>query len=653
MSPTTAPYGTWTSPVDVDLVVKSGVAATELLVDPITSTVYHMESRPEEGGRSVIVNTKTGKDVVGKEWNVRTGVHEYGGAAAVVYDGVCYFSNFSDGRVYKTKEGEEPEAVTPESSYSRYACFAVHPTQPHLLLAVLESHKNPEPSKVVNQLSVIDTIKKTVTLFVAGSDFYCRPTFSPDGTHVAWQQWEHPDMPWEGSQVCIAEVTATSTDLSYRNKKAIAGKPGEISAGYPLWATNDLLLFVSDESGYYNPWKYTISTRTAAAVLPAPLEEDFGEPQWGLGFNSGTPLDAAGETAVYAATRGGQSVLYLLDVVTGTAQQLSCPYVALSAVHRAAPGIVVFKGELNDADGHIAMCTLTKTESSFDAAYTVLRQGDDAAAHLKGFVASPQGMTLVDDATGDPVHILYHPPTNPDFVGPEGEKPPAVFYAHGGPTSVVLQGLSWKRTWFTSRGYAWIDVNYGGSSSYGRVYRDRLRGNWGIVDVQDCATAALQLSRARGLVDGQRMALTGGSAGGYTVLQTLCARPDVFAAGASSYGISDFFTLAKFTHKFESQYLFKLVGGTPEEVPEVYTARSPVYHAEKITAPLLVLQGSIDAVVPPEQSEKIVETVKQRGGRVEFIVFEGEGHGWRKAENIRTALEKESGFYEDVFGLKK
>ncbi|KAH9848105.1 alpha/beta-hydrolase [Lenzites betulinus] len=649
----TAPYGTWTSPVTIDVLLKSGVKNDELFVDSVTSTIYHIEQRPNEGGRLVIVNTEKGTEVFGKEWSARTSVHEYGGAPAVAYDGVIYFSHFKDGRVYRVKEGGEPEPVTPENANYRYASFAVHPEQPHLLVAIREDHTNPQPSAVQNILCVIDTKNSTVAELVTGADFYAGPCFTPDGKHIAWQQWYHPDMPWEGSEIHVADVTADGSSLTLSNDKHVAGKRIDISAAYPVWASNDLLLFVSDESGYHNPWKYSISTGKASAVLPVPLAEDFAEPMWRLSYTFFAPLDLEGKTAIFSVLSEGRSVLYLVSLSGGTFEQLDCPYVNVACLLRVTDNSIIFLGQAYDEAERIVLCRINDYAKPHFAPVNAAAASDDLPFGRE-YVSIPRSITLTVPETGEPVHILFYPPVNPDYVAPAGEKPPAIIMAHGGPTSRSTPALSLKVQYYTTRGFAWVDVNYGGSSGFGRKYIKRLEKNWGLVDVNDCAVAATQLSAApHSLIDPARLAITGGSAGGYTVLMALCTRPDVFAAGTSSYGISDLVKLGEFTHKFESQYLFKLVGGTNEEVPEVYAARSPVKLAGNIRAPLLVLQGSEDAVVPPEQAELIVANIKKRGGRVEYTVFEGEGHGWRKAENIKTALLQEIGFYEDVFGLRK
>ncbi|PCH34635.1 alpha/beta-hydrolase [Wolfiporia cocos MD-104 SS10] len=609
-----APYGTWSSPITTDAILQSGGKPSEVFVDPITSTIYHVEGRPYEAGRSVIVRTQEGHDAFGKGWNARTGVQEYGGAPAIAYDGTIYFSNFTDNRVYKFRDGEEPIPVTPGNKNLRFANFSVHPTHPYLLVAILEDHTRPAPPDVITTLCTINTQSCTVSPLVSGADFYGYPVFSPDGTSLAWQQWLHPDMPWEGAEIYVASISASSSGITISNATYVAGKKIAISACAPAWASSDVLLFTSDESGYQNPWTYSISQHKAAPVLPAPVDEEFSLPVSGVGRRYGVPLDDTGDRALYAAVRDDRSVLYVLDLRRGAAKEVDSPYAVVSAMQCVRRDAVAFLGTRVDAPTNIVLITLP---------------GDE------------------------PLHVLYLPPHNPAYVAPDGERPPCVVNAHGGPTGRQDMSLDWAKQFFTTRGWAWLDVNYGGSSGYGRKYVERLAGTWGVVDVADSVRALHELSSPPySLVDPRRAAIRGGSAGGYTTLATLCARPDAFAAATSLFGIADLRSLTTDTHKFESHYMEKLMGGTIEEIPAVYEERSPVLHAEEIRTPLLVLQGSIDAVVPPSQAEVIVKAIKDRGGRVEYTLFEGEGHGWRKADTVKAALEQELHFYEDVLGIK-
>ncbi|KAI0085246.1 alpha/beta-hydrolase [Irpex rosettiformis] len=652
MSPQTAPYGTWPSPVSASAIALIRASVDEVIVDPVTSSVYHIEGRPSEGGRNVLVNTEAGIDVVGQGWNVRTGVQEYGGAAAIVYDGKAIFSNIVDGRAYIVAPGGEPKPITPESKVWRYACFCVYPTNPRFVVAVLEDHTHPAPSDVTTRLSVIDTETQTVYTLASGADFYAKPSFSPDGAYLAWQQWSHPDMPWDGAQVAVTKVSFSGNDLKIGEVSIVAGKHQEVSAGYPMWASSSLLLFTCDASGYANPWSYNLETQKAGPVLQTPVAEDFDSTMWILGWSFGAPLDKEGKTALYTAFRNGRSVLYVVTTTSNTLEEIECPFVTVQYIRPVAGDAVVFLGAKTDESDSIILCTLKDYSKPH---FTVLGKKDASEPSFgKSLFSQPQPLTLTVPGTKEPFYVAYYPPTNPGYVGPPGEKPPCVVSVHGGPTSYAPQSLQLTVQFFTTRGFAWVDVNYSGSSGYGREYTSRLSGKWGVADTRDCAlTATLLSSPPYNLVDAKRTAIRGRSSGGYDVLETLCLYPDAFAAGASLFGISDLKKLDEFTHKFESRYCEKLIGGTYESVPELYRERSPIYNAHNIKAPLLILQGSEDAVVPPEQAEGMVKTIKEKGGQVEYVVFEGEGHGWRKAETIQKALETELAFYEKAFGLCK
>ncbi|CAL1702735.1 unnamed protein product [Somion occarium] len=652
--PKVAPFGTWQSPITVDSLVESSVKVDNVIVDPITSTVYHVEKRPSEGGRSVLVRTEESVDVIGKEFNCRTGVHEYGGAAATVCDGVIYFSNFSDGRVYKLKEGDKPEPITPESSVYRFADFAVYPRQTRLLIAILEDHTKPDPADVVNTLCVIDTESRTISPLVSGADFYAAPTFSPNGSHFAWQQWSHPDMPWDGAEIHVATVLfkENGAGLALTGITHVAGKPLAISAADPIWISNETLLYTSDESGYQNPYVHSVSSAKSSPVLSNPITEDFSLPAWALGVRYGAALDKAGNKVLFTALRDGRSHLYVLTLHCNVLEEISCPYVSISNVIRVADDNVVFVGAKINEPAQIVLCSLRDYSLPHYSALNSISSTSKVSLPA-GLISKPQPMALLVPPNNDPLHVVCYPPTNPEYVGPEGEQPPCVVHVHGGPTGFQDQSLNMTTQFFTSRGWAWLNVNYGGSSGYGRKYIDRLYGQWGVVDVRDCALAASTLSKPPySLIDPARTAIRGGSAGGFTVLATLCAYPDTFAAGTSMYGISDLKKLDDFTHKFEARNTEKLMGGSSSQIPEVYKERSPINNADRIKAPLLIEQGSVDAVVPPEQAEDIVKTIKSKGGHVEYVLFEGEGHGWRKAENIKAALAKELAFYEGVFKLK-
>ncbi|KAG8844908.1 hypothetical protein FRB96_002797 [Tulasnella sp. 330] len=653
--PSTAPYGTWNSPIGADLIIKKNVSIAEVHVDPITKTIYHSEGRPEEGGRIVPVNTRIGSDVFGKGWNARTGVNEYGGAAVDVYNGVIYFTDFKSSRLYIIGKDGNPEAVSPDNANHRFGDFVTHPTHSHLIVSILEDHTIDEPAKVVTTLVVINAKTQAVTTIAQGADFYSTPRFSPDGKKLSWILWNHPNMPWEESELVLAELLVGDGDkVEAKQPTVIAGEGGKESITQAQWATNDVLVFFSDKNGFYNPWKYDLRSKTANSILQTPADEEYASPAWFLGTSDNAVMDAS--TLLVSPTKQG---LALLDVNTGTLARIQSPFVSLSSIHSVSDTQAVFVGVKDDTAAALILLTLPSpassclTSSTIQAQFETLKSTSDLASTLTpALFPIHQQVTLTVEPDNEPLYVLYYPPTNPDYTGgKDNELPPCVLNIHGGPTSEAHPGLDWVTTYFTSRGWAWANVNYGGSSGYGRTYRDRLRGNWGIVDVSDSAAAVEGLGK-KSLIDTQRVAIRGGSAGGFTTLAALVNKPKAFTAGTSSYGISDLTMLAKDTHKFESTYIDKLVGGSLAEVPDVYKERSPVNHAENIVAPLLILQGALDAVVPPSQAEVIVAKIKERGGQVEYKLYDGEGHGWRKAETVKDALEREEAFYKKVFDLK-
>ncbi|KAK7033990.1 hypothetical protein VNI00_012419 [Paramarasmius palmivorus] len=642
-----APYGTWESPITAEAITGNSTSLADIVVDPITSVVYHLEGRPSEEGRTVLVDTRASRDVIGSGWNASTGVHEYGGGAAIVRDGVAYFSHYKDGRIYRVPvSGGDPEAITPENSAHRFANLTIHPKFPNLIVAILEDHTNDTPSTVVNTLCLIDTTTKTVLpTLVSGTDFYALPLFSPDGQHLAWIQWSHPDMPWEGSEVHVAGVQVNGNKVELTTNKLIAGEKGTYSAGYPLWASNDTLLFISDISGFSNPWKYSLADGTASPILPAPIKEDFCNCMWSLSM---FPYALVGSgKAIFSSWRDGGNILNIIDIATGTKVELTGVYTTVESVRAVGQGGFAFIGTKANEGESVLL-------GNVDGNFETLKGNPTSGQFDQGIVSIPQGIPLTIPPNNELLHVVYFPPHNPNYPGGglEGEKPPCIVSVHGGPTGMAYQSLNWKIAYYTSRGFAWLDVNYGGSFGYGSPYRDRLIGKWGIVDVEDCISAVRAMSQ-RGDIDPKRAVIRGGSAGGFTTLVGLChsSDPETFAGGTSMYGISDLLALAETTHKFESQYPFKLLGGTPEEVPENYKDRSPINHVEDFNRPLLILQGELDKVVPKEQAEAIYESIKSRGGEVEYKLYEGEGHGFRQKEHQKDALERELAWYKKILKL--
>ncbi|KAG6330857.1 hypothetical protein ID866_8232, partial [Astraeus odoratus] len=644
----TAPYGRWESEITPDFLVQSSIPFDDVFVDPLNSTVYHIERRAADNGRYVIVNTKTDADVIPSPLSARTRVQGYGGAAAIAYDGAIYFSNYADNKVYRISNGAAAVPVTPGMFFEMpYANFAVHPVQTHLLVCVVEDHTIDTPQTVITTLCVINTQLKEVFPLVVGADFYAAPVFNPSGTKIAWQEWYHPDMPWEGSSIYVADVIALQETVLVRNKKHVAGERLNISVSFPSFASDTRLIFTSDVSGFQNPFIYDTHTATARPALPAPVNEDFGSPAWTLG-NYPYAILGFGARAAFVAFRDGRTILYVVDLVQTTPPiQQEFPFTVADHVNLVDPLSFVFTASRSNAPGGVIRCDFQ--DLFVDPQYTVLKSSGSSASDYDNYISPASPMTLYRD--GKPLYVIYYAPKNPNYSGPTdpNEKPPCIVNVHGGPTSMEPQVLSWFKIYFTSRGYAWLDVNYGGSSGYGREYIGRLASNWGIVDVRDCYDSPRMLaSKDEPPIDGQRVAIRGGSAGGYTTLASLSipTAPDTryFKAATSLYGISDLVALAQDTHKFELKYMIKLLGGSVDEILDVYKERSPLNYARNITVPLLVLQGAEDTVVPPAQAEKIVQEIKDTGGedRVKYRKFEGEGHGWRLRETIMEAVQLES-----------
>lgn len=634
------PYGAWPSPISIAAAVAGSLSLREPRFDG--DDVYWLEGRPSEGGRSVIVRRAadgTIVDVTPAGFNVRTRAHEYGGGAHAVDGGVAWFSNFDDDRLYRQAAGEEPRPIT-AAERMRYADLIVDRRRDRLICAV-EDHRHlpegdgaaagdgeriPEP---VNFLGAVDLDSGALSVLAEGDDFYSSPRLSPDGNRLAWLSWRHPNMPWDGSLLWVADV-APGGALS--GARVVAGGANE-SIVQPEWAPDGSLVFVSDASGWWNLYRLA-EGEGAQPVALARMEAEFAGPQWVFGL-SWYGIDVEG-TIVAIAHRDGRDELWRID---GSAQQIDLPRTEVRDLVVADGRVAFIAGQPTEPAGVVLLDL-----ASGDWQY--LRRTSEQAAD-PAYVSVPEAITF-PTTDGAMAHALYYPPTNPGAVAPAGELPPLVVMSHGGPTSRATSALSLEKQVFTSRGFAVVDVNYGGSNGYGREFMRRLDGSWGIVDVDDCINAARSLS-ARGLVDERRMAIRGGSAGGYT---TLCALVfhDVFAAGASHYGVGDLEALARFTHKLESHYLDRLVGPYPDRV-DVYRARSPIHFIERIKRPLIVLQGLDDRVVPPAQAEQIVAALQAARAPHAYLPFPGEGHGFRVAANITRALEAELSFYSQVFGF--
>jgi dipeptidyl aminopeptidase/acylaminoacyl peptidase len=623
-------YGAWRSPITSDLIVAGALGLSRIAADG--DDIYWVESRPAEGGRNVLV--RRGRDggtadVTPPPYNVRTRVHEYGGGAVTVSRGVAYFSHFADQRLYRQAAGAAaPEPLTPPGPW-RYADGVIDEARGRWI-GVREEHGE---AGVVNALVAIDLAAPGPGRVLAGgADFYSSPRLSPDGRSLAFLCWNHPNMPWVGTELYEAAFAA---DGGLGPARLVAGGAAE-SIFQPEYSPDGVLYFVSDRSGWWNLY------RDGASRPLCPRAAEFGQAQWIFGQSTYAFLDAGRLVCTYR--EGGRSTLARLDLARGRLDPIALPYTEFGSVRAAHGRVLCLAGAPSEPGAAIRV-------DPDSGAVDILRQSaaDTMTPELRRYFAAPQHLT-VPTGDGETAYAYYYPPHNPDFAAPAGERPPLVVHCHGGPTAAAGTGLSLGTQYWTSRGIAVLDVDYRGSTGYGRAYRDRLAGAWGVVDVEDCVAAARH-AVALGLADGARTAISGGSAGGYTVLAAL-ALYDVFKGGASYYGVSDVAALARDTHKFESRYLDWLIGPYPE-MAALYRERSPLTHADRISCPVIFFQGADDRVVPPNQTEMMVEALRRRRIPVGYFLFEGEQHGFRRAENQKRALDAELYFYAAlVFGTR-
>lgn len=635
----TAPYGSWKSPITPELIVSEAISITGMALDG--DDVYWVEMRPSEGARNVVVRrTPDGKtqDVTGTPYNVRSRVHEYGGGALTVADGVVYFSNFDDQRLYRQEVGGEASPLTPEIDM-RYADGDIDRRR-GVMVCVREDHTSAwqEP---VNTLVAIDLRRGGGSrVLVSGNNFYASPRISPDGTKLAWLAWNHPNMPWDGTELWVAELLP---DGGVGERQLVAGGREE-SIFQPEWSPGGTLYFVSDRTAFWNIFRYTgvgQASEVEAAVEPmCPIEAEFGLPQWGLGV--GTYGFASEERIICAYNQQGTWHIADLDTQTKTLQRVPTPFTAIGRMGlKVGSGKVVFTA--GSPTIRIALMLHDLNVGSTEA----LRATSEAAVD-DGYISQPQVIEFPTE-NGVTAHAFHYLPANQHFQAPEGERPPLIVISHGGPTGATTSTLSLMTQYWTSRGFAVLDVNYGGSTGYGTAYRRRLNGNWGVVDVDDCVNGARYLVE-QGLADGERLVIRGSSAGGYTTLAALTFR-DAFKVGASLYGICDLTALAEDTHKFESRYLDTMIGPYPER-EDLYEQRSPINYTDQLSCALILFQGLDDQIVPPKQAEAMLAAVREKGLPVAYVPFEGEQHGFRKAENIRRALDSELYFYSRVLGFE-
>jgi dipeptidyl aminopeptidase/acylaminoacyl peptidase len=646
-SPKTAPYGAWKTPITSDLIVAQSISLSEVRLDG--GAIYWVEGRPQEQGRNVVVRSGVdggATDITPTPFNARTRVHEYGGGAWTVHDGTLYFSNFADGRLYRQTAGAAPQALTPAPpARGRDWRFAdgVIDVRRNRWIGVREDHTG--DGEAVNSIVAVDLgsphpnppphagegREGAGRVLASGHDFFASPRLSPDGRRLLWLAWDHPNMPWNGTLLYLAEIGADGTP---HEPQVIAGGPAE-SIFQPEWSPdNNEIVFVSDRSGWWNLYSFELATRATRPL--APMAAEFGVPQWLLGAS--TYAFAGPDRIVCAYSEGGLGRLALLDLARGSLTLFELPYTEFGSV-RAERDRAVFRAGAPDQPASIVALDLASGRC------TVLKKATDLIDRADLGIADY--LTRVESVEfptteGLTAFGLFYPPRNPDYAPPADEKPPLLVKCHGGPTSAASSTLNLGIQYWTSRGIAVLDVNYGGSTGFGRAYRERLHRSWGVVDVDDCVNGAKFLAD-QGRVDGKRCVISGGSAGGYTTLAALTFR-DFFQGGASYYGISDIAALARDTHKFESRYLDWLIGPYPQDQAR-YRERSPLHHADRLSKPVIFFQGDEDAVVPPNQAEAMVAALRGKGNAVGYFLFAGEQHGFRKADNIKRCLDAELYFY--------
>ncbi len=637
----TAPYGSWASPISIDLVAGSAVALAE--PQPAGDDVYWLEGRSSEGGRRTLIrHTPDGatRELTPAPFNVRNRVHEYGGGSYRVDRGRLVVSSFADGRLWAIdpEDVRPPEAITPEGPW-RYADLRFDPVRP-VLYAVRETHDavDDRPSAVRNEVVSIPlaaTAGGGGRVLVSGPDFVAAPRPSPDGSLLAWLEWDHPDMPWDATRLRVAPIAA---DGSPGEARTVAGGPG-ISIVGPEWSSEGILHFVSDETAWWNLYAFDAPAGLdGPARNLAPMDAELGDPAWVFDRSTYTFL---GDGAILAIARAdGRDGLVRISA-DGTVTAAALPFTEFEGLRFDAGQAVVVAAGAHDGAALLRLDPATGEPSGVLA--RSLSEPLDADA-----LPTAEPITF-PTAGGATARALFFPPTSGAFEGPAWEKPPLVVLSHGGPTSSASSALSLDRAFFTSRGIAVVDVDYRGSTGYGRPYRDALKGQWGIADVDDCVAAARFLAE-RGSVDPTRMAIRGGSAGGYTTLAALTFRPEVFAAGISHYGIADLELIHADSHKFESRYEETLVAPWATG-RHVFRERSPIHFLDRVRAPMLLCQGLDDKVVPPSQLDAMVAEFTARGLPHVAMTFEGEGHGFRRADTKRTVYRAELAFLGRVFGF--
>jgi dipeptidyl aminopeptidase/acylaminoacyl peptidase len=637
--PRVAPYGSWASPITSDVIVASSIGLGEILVDG--RDVYWIESRPQEQGRTVVVRLSHDSQPADvtlampangqSAFNVRSRVHEYGGGAYLVDDGIVYFCNDADQRLYRQERGAAPVPITEAAAKPRGLRYAdgVMDRTGKRMVWVCEDHTTGAAQPVNTLVDISADGARPPHVLVSGNDFYAAPRLSPGSARLAWLEWRHPNMPWDGTELWVGRF---APDGTIADRRKVAGGDAE-SVLQPEWSPDGVLYFVSDRSGWWNIYRIVGDLLGGESEAVYPLEAEFGSAQWG--FRPSRYAFASAKRLMCSYYRNGSASLAAVDLDTLSVTPIATEFTEIASL-RADADNVYFVGA---SPTHFP-AIVRLTPASGQATVLKASSTQDVRAY-QGYLSTAQPIEFPTE-NGLTAFALFHPPANRDFSAPADELPPLIVRSHGGPTSAFSSALDWSVQYWTSRGFAVLNVNYGGSTGYGRAYRERLRGKWGIVDVDDCVNSARYLA-ASGQVDGKRMAIRGGSAGGYT---TLCALTfhNVFKTGASYYGISDLEALAKDTHKFESRYLDGMIGPYPAR-RDLYIERSPIHFADRLSVPIAFFQGAEDPIVPPNQAEAMVDALKAKSLPFQYLLFDGEQHGFRRAQTIKRTLDAELYFY--------
>ncbi len=639
-TPTVAPYGTWKSPVTPALLVEQAVGLSSVTV--CDGDVFWVESRPSEAGRQVLMAAPLSdpgqpRELTGAEFSVRTQVHEYGGRCYALRGDTVVFSNWADQRLWATdRNGSAPRPLTPEPvspRSQRYADPVIDPSG-RWVICVRERHL--DGGAVVNDLVAVSTSGGIdPQVLESGHDFYAAPRVSPDGRRLAWISWDHPSMPWDSTGLSVATLESGDATVRLGPAERVAGGPNE-SVTQPRWSPDGVLHFVSDRWGWWNLFDEQGRSLYSTAA-------EFASPDWVFG-NQSYGFDPAGDLIVSWSAPDRDRIGWLPRSgigPNGGLRQMSFPFSSYGSICPVESGAVAIAASPTSAPA------LVHLDWSDGERHSVLRRSRPERLP-PGFISLPRPVEFPTGG-GESAHALFYAPISETFAGPPDERPPVIVVIHGGPTSSTSAVLNLAVQFWTTRGFAVADIDYRGSSGYGRAYRRKLDGAWGLADVEDCSAAVAWLD-AEGLVDGGRALIRGGSAGGFTTLAAL-AFTDTFAAGASHYGVADLELLARDTHKFEARYLDGLIGPWPEAAEE-YRRRSPIHHIDAITSPLILFQGLEDAVVPPEQSEMMYRALAERGVPVAHLAFEGEQHGFRRAQTVMTVMAAELEFYGRVLGFE-